>query len=177
MSAGKIRLLTVGRLASQKGYDIAVEACRILKERGVDCTWYVLGKGPLENDVRGLISKYSLEGSFVLLGTRPNPYPYFRMADIYVQTSRHEGFGLAIAEARILNIPVVTTEFDSVYQQMKNGENGLVVGMNAVSVADGIERLITDRGLYQHIKDFLKLEKHDDYQELDKFYALIRPES
>ena len=173
MADGPVRILTVGRLAAQKGYDIAVEACRILCERGIFFTWYVLGKGPLEAEIREKISSSGIDGRFILLGVRGNPYPYFRKADIYVQTSKHEGFGLAIAEARILNVPVVTTNFDAVGQQMINGENGLVADMNAEAVADSIEKLISDRELYTHIKEFLQNEEKGNYGELDRFYSLL----
>lgn len=173
MADGPVRILTVGRLAAQKGYDIAVEACRILFERGISFTWYVLGKGPLEAEIREKIRGAGIDGRLVLLGVRGNPYPYFRKADIYVQTSKHEGFGLAIAEARILNVPVVTTNFDAVWQQMINGENGLVVDMNAEAVADGIEKMISDRDLYVHIKEYLQNEEKGNYGELDKFYSML----
>lgn len=167
------RLLTIGRFAPQKGYDIAVEACRILKEQGFDFTWYALGRGTLKNEILALIAEKGLEQNFVLLGTRANPYPYIRQADIYVQTSRHEGFGLAIAEARMLNTPVVTTRFDAVYAQMIEGENGLVVDMEARAVADGIRKLMEDKALYDHIVEFQKQEEKGNYAEIQKFYTLI----
>lgn len=167
------KLLTIGRLAPQKGYDIALEACRILKERGVNFTWYALGRGGLENELRQTIREKGLEQYFVLLGTRANPYPYIRQAELYVQTSRHEGFGLAIAEARMLNTPVVTTRFDAVYAQMIEGENGLVVDMTPEAVADGIQRLMEDKELYDHIVAFQKTEEKGNYGELKKFYDLV----
>ncbi|MBR2726886.1 MAG: glycosyltransferase [Solobacterium sp.] len=167
------RLLTVGRLAKQKGYDIMLDACEILKNRGLSFKWFILGKGYLEEDIRKTITEKQLDDYVVLLGARANPYPYFKQADIYVQTSRFEGFGIALAEARILNIPVVTTAFDAVYTQMVNGENGLVVAVNANAVADGIERLMTDQVLYNHIKDYQSKEKKGNTEELKRFYELI----
>ena len=167
------RLLTVGRLAKQKGYDIMLDACEILKNRGLSFKWFILGKGYLEEDIRKTITEKQLDDYVVLLGARANPYPYFKQADIYVQTSRFEGFGIALAEARILNIPVVTTAFDAVYTQMVNGENGLVVEVNANAVADGIERLMTDQVLYNHIKDYQSKEKKGNTEELKRFYELI----
>lgn len=169
-----IRLLTIGRLANQKGYDMALGACKILKEKGVNFRWYVLGKGPLKADVESYIKKHKLEEYFVLLGVKENPYPYIKEADIYVQTSRFEGFGLAIAEARMLNTPVVTTEFDAVYNQIVQGKNGLVVDMNSESIADGILRLMNDIELRDSIVDYLKKEKKGNTEELEKFYKLIR---
>ena len=104
-----LKILTIGRLANQKGYEFALEACKRLKDRGIDFKWYVLGKGPLKNEIEKKIQEYNLQNHFILLGVKNNPYPYIKNADLYVQTSRFEGFGLAIAEARMLNIPVVTT--------------------------------------------------------------------
>lgn len=173
MEFSSTKILTVGRLSNHKGYDIALDACEIMKNRGLSFKWYILGKGYLEEEIRKTISEKKLEDYMVLLGADVNPYPYFKKADIYVQTSRHEGFGIAIAEARILNVPVVTTEFDAVYTQMVNGENGLVVSVNAEAIADGIERLITDKALYDHIKEYQSGEKKGNTEELNKFYRLI----
>ena len=173
MAADGVKLLTVGRFAVQKGYDIALEACRILKERDVDFCWYALGRGALEAEIRQSMIEKGIEDRFVLLGVRANPYPYYKAADIYVQTSRFEGFGLAIAEARMLNTPVVTTRFDAVDAQMVDGENGLVVDMTAEAVADGILRLIRDRGLYDHIADYQSREKKGNCEEIEKVYRLL----
>lgn len=168
-----LRILTVGRLANQKGYDIALGACKRLKEKGVHFKWYVLGKGPLKNEIEYFINKYDLTEHFILLGVEANPYPYFKDADIYVQTSKFEGFGLAIAEARMLNIPVVTTRFDAVYSQMIDGKNGLVVDMEAEAIAEGILRLIDDQQLKADIVKYLHTEKKGNIEEIEKFYQLI----
>lgn len=168
-----IRLLTIGRLANQKGYDMALEACKILKDKGIKFKWYALGKGPLKDDIEKYIKENELQDYFKLLGVKSNPYPYIKGADIYVQTSRFEGFGLAIAEARMLNIPVVTTEFDAVYNQMVQGKNGLVVDMDSESIANGILKLINDEELRNSIVEYLKTEKKGNIEELDKFYKLI----
>ena len=168
-----IRLLTIGRLANQKGYDMALEACKILKDKGIKFKWYALGKGPLKDDIEKYIKENELQDYFKLLGVKSNPYPYIKNADIYVQTSRFEGFGLAIAEARMLNIPVVTTEFDAVYNQIVQGKNGLVVDMDSESIANGILKLINDEELRNSIVKYLKTEKKGNTEELEKFYELI----
>ena len=169
---GNLTLVTVGRLVPQKGYDIAAKAAWLLKKRGVRFHWYVVGGGdsaPIEKD----IVQYGIRDCFTLLGAKANPYPYMKAADIYVQTSKFEGYCLTLAEARMLNIPCVTTNFDVVYAQMINGENGLVVEMNAEAVADGITRLAMDSELYQHIKRFQEREKKGNVEEIEKFYALV----
>lgn len=169
---GNLTLVTVGRLVPQKGYDIAAKAAWLLKKRGVRFRWYVVGGGdsePIEKD----IAQYGIRDCFTLLGARANPYPYMKAADIYVQTSKFEGYCLTLAEARMLNIPCVTTNFDVVYAQMIDGDNGLVVEMSAEAVADGIIRLATDQELYQHIKRFQEQEKKGNVEEIEKFYELV----
>jgi glycosyltransferase involved in cell wall biosynthesis len=168
-----VRILTIGRLARQKGYDIALEACKKLKEKGINFKWYVLGKGPLEEEIRQYVVTHDLTDHFILLGVKANPYPYIKQADIYVQTSKFEGFGLAIAEARMLNVPVVTTNFDAVYNQMVENKNGLVVNMDSQSVADGIINLINNQNLRNEITEYLKLEKKGNIEEIEKFYNLV----
>ncbi|MCI8332902.1 glycosyltransferase [Turicibacter sp. KK003] len=168
-----LKLLTIGRLNHQKGYDIALEAARLLKERGILFTWYVLGKGGLYDEIKQTIQKYGLEKEFILLGITANPYPMIKQCDIYVQTSKFEGYGLAIAEARMLNKPVVTTKFDAVFNQMVHEKNGLVTTMDGVGVADGIERLLKEPDLYHAIVDYLNQEKKGNVEEIAYFYQLI----
>lgn len=167
-------LLTVARFEKyHKGWDIALETCRILKERNVLFRWYAIGRGDYKIEMETFLSKNHLEKFFFFIGTTPNPYPYFKNCTLYVQTSRHEGYGLSIAEARILNRPVVTTEFDSVWAQMVQGENGLVVPQNPVAVADAIEKLLNDKQLYDHIVSYQQQEKKGNIEEIEKFYQLI----
>ena len=168
-----IRILTIGRIAKGKRYDIAVDACKILKEKGIKFRWYALGDGLLRTEVEKQIQENNLQEEFVLLGVKANPYPYIKDCDIYVQTSEFEGFGLAIAEARMLNIPVVTTKFDAVYNQIVQEKNGLVVDINSDSVTNGILKLINDEVLRNSIIDYLKTEKKGNTEELEKFYKLI----
>lgn len=168
-----IRILTIGRLDQLKGYDIALNACKKLIDNGIKFKWYVLGRGPLKDEIESYIKENNIAEYFVLLGIKSNPYPFIKNCDIYVQTSRSEGFGLAIAEARMLNIPVVTTRFEGVYNQMVEGNNGLIVDMNADAVCAGILRLINDISLREHIVQYLQTEKKGNIEEIDKFYRLL----
>ncbi|MDK0690970.1 glycosyltransferase [Clostridium perfringens] len=168
-----IKILTIGRLANQKGYDLALEACKKLKERNLKFRWYVLGVGPLKEEIEKYILENDLQEHFKLLGISANPYPFIKDCDLYVQTSKFEGFGLAIAEARILNKFVVTTEFDAVYNQMIHRKNGLVVKMNSNDIANGIIEILSDEKLRKDIKCYLEKEKKGNSEEIEKFYKLI----
>ena len=99
----------------------------------------------------------------ILLGMRTNPYPYMAHCDIYVQTSSFEGFGMTIAEAKILGKPVVSTNFDVVHDQLVHEQNGLIAEMTPESVADSVIRLLTDNSLRGRIVDNVKKEENITY--------------
>lgn len=167
-------ILTVGRLNnSSKGMDIAINSAVKLRNKDIDFHWYFIGAGPYKENMESIIKEHKLENQVSLLGTYANPYPYFVASDIYVQTSRKEGFGRTIAEARLLNKPVITTRFDSVSQQMIHEQNGLITDMNPEAVADAIERLMKDKTLYNSIKAYLEKEPKENLESVEKFDRLI----
>ncbi|WP_455682152.1 glycosyltransferase, partial [Thomasclavelia sp.] len=166
-------ILTVGRMCFHKGYDLAVEACRILKEKKIEFKWYVIGNGDKREFIERKIIEYKLQNNFILLGAKGNPYPYFKACDIYVQTSRHEGFGITLAEARMFNKPIVTTKFDAVYSQIIPNKNGLIVEISGEAIADGIIKMINNDNYRANIIRYLKSEKKGNLEELEKFYNII----
>lgn len=169
-----VNILTVGRLeVKAKGTDIAIEAVKRLRNKTDKFHWYFLGEGPFRNEMVVFIEKENLQDYVTLLGTDLNPYPYFKAADIYVQTSRHEGYGISIAEARLLNLPIITTRFDTVFEQMIDGINGLVVDINPEAIADGIQKLINDKTLYNSIVDYLKSEPKENLESVEKFRKMV----
>lgn len=103
-------IVTVGRLHWDKGMDLAVGAAAILRNRGLDFRWYILGDGWEEQPLREKIKHYGLENKVMLTGVVENPYPYMKYADLYVQPSRVESYGLAMGEARVLGRPVIATD-------------------------------------------------------------------
>ena len=167
-------IMTTGRLNRlQKGYDLALAAAKVLRDRGVDFRWYAVGEGAYRGEMGHYIAENQLQDCFILLGATANPYSYMRQCDVYVQTSRHEGFGLTIAEARILNRPVVCTNFEGCTVQMADGKNGLVTSFAPEDIADAIERLLNDTVLYSEIQENLKNEKKGNTEEIAEFYKLI----
>lgn len=168
-----LTLVTLGRLTPQKGYEISLDAAETLKQRGIKFIWYILGTGPLENELIQTVNNRGLSDNIIFLGVKDNPYPYLKLADIYVQTSRHEGFGLAIAEARLLNIPVVATRFNTVFMQMVDGKNGLVTDLNGEAVADAIIRLYQDKQLYGDVVKYLRNEPKGNLENLPQFYDIL----
>ncbi|MBQ3497539.1 MAG: glycosyltransferase [Clostridia bacterium] len=169
---GAKKILTVGRLAPPKGHDMAVEAAKILSDKGYDFKWFALGSGDLEQQIKEQVKSLGLEDKFILLGAKANPYPYFDGCDIYVQTSYSEGKSIAIDEAKIFAKPIVCTSFPTVYDQLTDGKTALLAEINAESIAEKIEILLNDDSLCKALSENLKKEKAGNEEEIDKFYQL-----
>lgn len=173
-TSGAIRIATVGRMARQKNQILAVRAAKILKEHGHEFCWCLVGNGPDFQSVKQLVEAESLGDCVRLTGAMPNPYPFMKDCDIYVQTSSFEGFGLTIAEAKILGKPIVSTNFDVVRDQIDDGVNGLIADMTPESVAAKIERLIADAELRQRLAANAAKGATDNRDaEIRKFYGMV----
>lgn len=173
-AGGEISIVTVGRLTRPKNHLMAVGAARILKERGLNIKWYFVGEGEMRQPIEEKISESRLQNNVILLGLKENPYPYMSKADVYVQTSTFEGFGMTIAEAKILQRPVVSTNFDVVYDQITDRENGLIAEMTPESVASRILELVQNKELRSHIVSNLEQETNTtSVTEVGKIHALI----
>lgn len=176
-AGGEISIVTVGRLTRPKNHLMAVEAARILKEKGLNFKWYFVGEGEMRQPIEEKISESGLQNNVIMLGLKENPYPYMSKADVYVQTSTFEGFGMTIAEAKILHRPVVSTNFDVVYDQITDRQNGLIAEMTPESVARKVLELIQNKELRSHIVSNLEQETNTtSVTEVEKFHALISNE-
>lgn len=167
------RVLTVGRFAPPKGIDIAVRACKILADKGLEFRWYHIGTGELREQTVQLARELGVEERFVFLGEKGNPYPWLDGCDIYVQPSRFEGKSIAIDEAKILCKPILTTAYPTVADQITNGVNGLVCEIDEGAVAISLEKLLTHDELCKSFSEALAREKLGNEEEIQKFCALL----
>ncbi|MBO1512365.1 glycosyltransferase [Metabacillus bambusae] len=169
----EIFILTIGRLHHQKGYEIAIEACKILVGRGFNINWNVIGEGDEREKLTKFIEENGLVKHFKLLGLKSNPYPYIQHADIYAQTSRFEGKSIAIDEAKILSKPIIVTNYSTAKDQITHNVDGLIVKMDPGSVAEGIERLIKNKELRESLSKNLSNLSLGTEDEISKLYKLI----
>jgi glycosyltransferase involved in cell wall biosynthesis len=135
------KIVTVGRLEHEKGQDIAIKVFAKLKREGLPIRWYCIGDGEMRKEYEELIRTYRLQDDFILLGAKLNPYPYMKQCDIYVQPSRHEGFCLTLAEAKIFNKPIIVTNFTGANEQLVSYPNGHIV-QNEDEMVKKIKQLI-----------------------------------
>ena len=169
----KVNILSVGRLWKQKGFDLAVDAAAILRDRGIDFCWYIVGEGALREPLQKQINAFDLTDRFILLGTRSNPYPYMMHCDLLVQSSRYEGKSVVLDEAKMLCVPIVSTAYPTVADQIVDGREGVVTEMSAQGLADGILRLIGDKALRAELKAYLSRNEYGNREEIEKYIKLF----
>lgn len=149
----KFFILTCGRLSYEKGMDLAIEAAKYVKEKTDEFLWLILGEGPERKRLEDKISELGLSNNIKLWGRCENPYPLFRLCDIYVSPSRLENYGLTIVEALIFGKVVVTTRTIGGTTTIKNDYNGLYADIDAKSIAQKILTLMENEQLLQELKD------------------------
>lgn len=130
--SGPLRILSVGSLLECKGFRYLVEACRILKERGVDFRATIAGGGPLEGRLRLQVEREGLVEQVHFTGyvTQGQLLPLYREADLFVLPAVREihwGIPNVLVEALACGVPVVTTPLPSVGELVEHGESGLLI--------------------------------------------------
>ncbi len=168
-----IRILTIGRLSKEKGQDLAISVLDKLKKQGYKVRWYCVGEGNDRDEYERLIENLNLRNDFILLGETINPYPYIKASDIYVQPSRHEGYGITIAEAKCLNKPIVITNFIGSNEQIEDGQNGLIAECTLDKICDKIKFLIDNPKVSENFSKALSREKIDTTCEVSKLCNYI----
>lgn len=166
------RLLTVGRLTYQKGYDMALEALALLKKRGIPVRWYVLGEGEERKALERKRAKLGLMEDFVLLGAVENPCPYYAQADIYVHATRFEGRSIALQEALALGCAAIVSDCNGNREEITDGLDGLICPFDPLALADCIERLLGDEGLRRELGRRAGARKADGGCRRDSWEAL-----
>ena len=170
-SENKFNIVSCGRLAKEKGFDLAVEACRLLVENDhKNINWIFVGDGPERKNIEKQISLYGLEDYIKSIGMKKNPYPYIARADLFVQPSRVEAFGLSIAEAMILGVPVLSTQTDGAKEIFAAKDNGLLCKISGKDIFNGIQKLKNERPKYNDASFVFRKKNINVIELLEKMF-------
>ena len=139
---GYFHIVTVGRMTVEKGALMAVAACKQICRQGYNIRWHWIGDGNQMDNVKEEIKNSDVGCTFILEGSKENPYPYIKAADLYVQPSLYEAYSTTITEAKVLRKPIVTTDVGGMRDQLKSDENGVIVSCNPTDLAKAVIYLI-----------------------------------
>ncbi len=146
-------LLSVGRLAPQKGFDYLIEAFAATQAKN-EIDLLICGEGDDREALQDLIDQKGLTGKVILKGNVENPFAYYAKAEFFVLSSRHEGFPNILIEALACECPCVSFDCETGPNEIiRPGENGLLVDAENVSaLAKAIDQLHADRSLQDLFK-------------------------
>ncbi len=154
--AGPLVIACVAALREVKGHRFLIEACRLLRERGVDLVCDLVGDGPERVGLEAQAAQAGLGDRVRFLGARPHEevVGLLRRADVLVLPSitdsrgRREGIPVALMEGMACGLAVVASRQSGIPELVRDGETGLLSEPgDATSIAAAIERLASDPGL------------------------------
>lgn len=165
--SSKFRLISVGRLSEQKGYDRLLRVFKKLKSDGLDIELILVGNGDKYNELNEYIVENKLAKDVTLLGFKENPYKYVRASDLFICSSISEGFSLVIGEAMAIGIPVVSVDCPGPNEVLDFGKYGKLVNNNEDDLYNGIKEMLNNKILYEDYKN--KAIERGKMFSIDKF--------
>lgn len=146
--SNEVNVFSVGRLTHQKGYDRLINVHKKLIDEGIRHHIYILGTGDQEDMLSQRIKEYNLGDTFHLLGFSDNPYKYVKAADMFICSSRREGFSTAVTESLIVGTPVISTCCSGAYELLGyNNEYGIVTENSEDGIYEGLKHMLINKKL------------------------------
>ena len=152
----KPSFVSVGRLHYRKGYHKLIEAHTKLIREGHDHQILIVGEGEHRQNLEKLIKENKVERTFILLGNKMNPYPYIKNADFFILPSESEAWPLVIAEALILQKPIIATDTGDVSMMIAPEKTGILIPYKVEEMYYSMKRFLTDKPLISEIKSNLQ---------------------
>lgn len=151
-----LHIVSVGRLAPEKHFENIIPVAKTLRDMSTDFVWHIVGEGSERAKLEALIAESNLKDHVILDGSKTNPYPYMKYADLFVHPSYVESQGLTVLEAMALDVPCVVTKSLGPCEFIEDGVNGLLTEKSPESLAEEVLAILNDKKLYQHIKENTK---------------------
>ena len=152
-------LCTMGRICHQKGFDILVNLFARVRAVRPDMRLWLLGDGPDREKLTAQIAALGLSDCVTLLGNQPNPFPYLEQMDGFALTSRYEGQGLVIWEAKALGLELFITENLEPYNPGIAGRRDMVEALSAARRREKVRDDLRDynASIAERLREVLEL--------------------
>ena len=152
-----VNIVSVAKLSPTKGFDRLAHIHKRLLDEGIKNQVYIFGTGSAKYDIEPYLKAEGLVDSFTFVGYRENPYKYVAQSDLYVCSSRREGFSTAVTEALIVGVPVVSTRCSGAEELLgSHNEYGIVTDNDEEPLYQGIKEMLTVEGNLEKYKRLAK---------------------
>ncbi len=159
--------ISVGRLHTRKGYHKLMEAHAQLLKEGFPHSVIIIGDGEELPNLLIQQSKLNVEKTFIFEGNKMNPYPYLKKADFFIMPSESEAWPLVIAEALILQKPIIATKVGDVETMIKDRKTGYLIDFKTNEIYTAMKEFLTNEKLVSEIKEnIIDIEKDFDNEKI-----------
>jgi glycosyltransferase involved in cell wall biosynthesis len=122
-----LKIVFVGRLIHRKGLDLLLKAISVIHHQGERMNLIVVGDGDEKSVYLDMAEELGISEYVYFVGEQKNPFPFMKMADIFVLPSRSEGFPNVLLEAMAVGLPVIASNCETGPNEILNGKNGVLV--------------------------------------------------
>ena len=182
ISPEEILIFGIGRLIERKGFDKAIEAISIVKEKGYKVRYVIAGVGKMHNRLRKIIESLDLASTVTLIGqlSHEKLTAFYQYCDVFLMPNRElengdtEGFGLVFLEANAYKKPVIGGNYGGAIDAIKHNETGLLVeSKSANEIANAIIELIDSDSVRKKLGEngYLWVKQNDVKIKVDEFLA------
>ena len=159
--------VSVGRLHTRKGYHKLMDAHFQLLKDGFPHSVLIIGDGEELPNLLAQQKKLGVTETFIFAGNKMNPYPYLKNADFFIMPSESEAWPLVIAEALILQKPIIATKVGDVETMIKDRKTGYLIDYKTGEIYEAMKEFLTNESLVSEIKENLKdIENEFDNQKI-----------
>ena len=167
-------IVSIGRVDPVKRFSEIPQIAAQLKKNGLKFRWYILGPETRHKEdllLKERILKYGVDDVVLWLGNKPNPYSYMAASNLYVCLSSSEACPMVFIEAKILGLPIVTTDFGSAYEFIHDGEGYI---FNIKDLPHEIERLVLNPLQMNQLKEHLNKTNYNNEKSIAQLETLFK---
>lgn len=167
-------ILSIGRIDPIKRFNLIPEIASKLKQKELKFCWYIIGPENSKQEYELLtqnINRYDVISDVIYLGSKNNPYPFLKSASLLVSTSISEACPMIFNEAMVLKIPIITTNFGSSYEFIRNWEDGIICPIEEIH--NHINNILSNKEYYSYFKQKLSQIDIDNKSTIAKLENLF----
>ncbi len=162
------------RLSRGKAIARGVSAFAQTLREHKDIVWYIAGDGPERKNIEAAIKKEGLEDRIILLGNQINPYPYMKNADLLLLISYFEAAPMVYNEAKILHVPIFSTETSSTREMVMDGMEGFICENSENGLSEVFSEIMNNREKIEKVRENLKRYSASNDDSLAKIEDMLQ---